>query len=78
MLKHGLVQKEAIIEVSCDKCGIVCKQGNCSPIGEFGQLTAHWGYDSEHDMQKYDLCVCEGCFFELIKDFKNKDFKESI
>lgn len=76
MLKFDFVQTKQVVEVTCDSCGSVCVKGLCAPIGEFAEFNAHWGYDSKHDGQKYNLHICENCFFDLIKNFKNKPFEE--
>ena len=80
MIRKGneIKEIEVIKDVLCDKCGKPCKQGDCSPIGEFAILKAHWGYDSGHDMQSYELHICESCFFALIKNFKHKEFTEML
>lgn len=78
MRETGEITKVAIIKVTCDRCDKVCEPGDCSPLGEFAVLTAHWGYDSQHDMQHYELDICEECFFKLIEDFKRKEFTESL
>ncbi len=78
MRENDEVTEIRVIKVTCDRCGKPCEQGDCSPLGEFAVLKAHWGYDSKHDMQSYELDICEPCFFDLIKDFVNKEFTETL
>jgi len=78
MKETGQVTIEAVVKITCDRCGKACPQGECSPLGEYAELHAHWGYDSQHDMQHYELHICESCFFDVIKDFKYKDYTESL
>ena len=47
-----LKQVEVVTDVVCDVC-------NQSTKLEFGNLSAHWGYGSKHDGEKYELQLCE-------------------
>lgn len=48
-------------EIRCAVCGSdtrVPGYGN-----QFGTLQALWGYGSQHDGERYRVCLCEPCFF---------------
>ena len=51
-----LKQVEVVIDGVCDVC-------NQSTKLEFGTLSAHLGYGSKHDGERYELQLCEKCFF---------------
>ena len=57
-----LKQIEVVTDVRCDVCGCstVMAEG-CSP--QFGVLQAAWGYGSQHDGERYEVELCESCFF---------------
>ena len=49
-------QVEVVADVLCDVC-------NQSTQLEFATLSANWGYGSKHDGERYELQLCEKCFF---------------
>ena len=51
-----------ITDVICD----VCSSSTTHPSGSanFAVLSAHWGYGSSHDGQRYEIHLCENCFTE--------------
>ena len=51
-----LKQVEVVTDVVCDVC-------NQSTQLEFATLSANWGYGSKHDGERYELQLCEKCFF---------------
>lgn len=55
--------QEVIVGVLCD----ICHQ---STTLEFGTLKAHWGYGSKHDGERYEVQLCETCFFDVITVLK--------
>lgn len=56
-------QVEVVTDVVCDVC-------NQSTKLEFGTLSAHWGYGSRHDGEKYELQLCEKCFVYALATLK--------
>lgn len=60
---------EAISSVLCDSCG-------CNTLVEgtpqFATLRAHWGFGSAHDGERYELELCEGCFFGTLAYIKQE------
>ncbi len=80
---------EVVTDVICDCCGKSCKVlevtvDNPSNISngeqvydfEFMELTAHWGYYSGKDLEKWTAQICEACVdekFSFVK-FKKSDY----
>ena len=64
-LKHTSIQPiETVVDVTCDACG---KSTRVDGGGlEFGVLQAFWGYGSKHDGERYEIHLCEGCFFSAL------------
>ncbi len=51
---------ETIIEIICDCCGKSIK--NEEGFGfEYLKLETHWGFMSNHDLEKWTAQVCEEC-----------------
>lgn len=55
--------KEVTVDVLCD----ICDQATTL---EFGTLKAHWGYGSKHDGERYEVQLCETCFFYTLTTLK--------
>ena len=58
-----LKQVEVVTDVLCDVC-------NQSTELEYGTLSAQWGYGSMHDGERYELQLCEKCFFYALMTLK--------
>jgi len=58
-------QVEVITDVLCDVC-------NQSTKLEFGTLSAHWGYGSKHDEERYELQLCEKMFLLCPGDIEKR------
>ena len=56
--------------VYCDICGKTCTNDNYG--SEYASLEAIWTYGSKHDGERFDIQLCENCFFETIHWMKNK------
>jgi hypothetical protein len=64
----GKVETEAVLDIVCDVC-----QFSTRVIGgglQFGTLQAHWGYGTKHDGERYELHLCEDCFFQAVANLK--------
>lgn len=59
-----------ITDVLCD----VCNGSTISPGGsaEFGVLSADWGYGSQHDGERYEIHLCETCFFATLSHLRRQ------
>ena len=60
-----LQQVRFITDVLCD----VCKQ---STTLKFATFSAHWGYGSTHDGDRYELQLCEKCFSYALATLKKE------
>ena len=60
----GLVETEAVTDIVCDVCQLTTRL----PSGglQFATLRADWGYGSKHDGERYEIHLCEGCFFQAV------------
>lgn len=60
-----------IDDVHCDACGkSTTINTNIGP--DYATLESCWGYGSYHDGTKYDVHLCETCFFDVINFLKEK------
>ncbi|MDH4561221.1 MULTISPECIES: hypothetical protein [unclassified Pseudomonas] len=60
----AMEQAESVRDVLCDVCGTSTRiQGDGS---QFGTLRASWGYGSAHDGERYEVHLCEPCFFRTL------------
>jgi hypothetical protein len=66
----GKVEIEATKDVVCD----VCLQSTKSEWGNYlyGTLQAHWGFGAKNDGQRYELHLCESCFFGVVANLKQE------
>lgn len=66
----GKVEIESVMEVVCD----VCQLSTRVTSGElqFATLQAHWGYGTKHDGERYELHLCESCFFQAVANLKQE------
>lgn len=56
--------------VRCDVCG------SCTRIpgygSQFGVLQARWGYGAQHDGERYQVRLCESCFFTVLAHLRQQ------
>jgi hypothetical protein len=66
----GKAEVDTVTDVVCDVCQ--CSTG--VPVGgfEYATLGAQWGFGSKHDGDKYELQICERCFFETVAYLKEQ------
>lgn len=63
-------------DVLCDVCGTsTTKPGTPA---QFGVLSAHWGYGSQHDGERYEVHLCEGCFFSTLSGLRRQRMVEHM
>ena len=55
-----------IIEAKCDWCGEKVKDDTLQVSG-YGQLSIHFGWDSEYDDDRWDGEICDRCFEKYLK-----------
>ena len=78
------VRRGFITECSCDKCGkdicfpnlygdVACYEGGTENAGVSGLVLQHTGgFYSGYDNTTETLVLCDNCFFDLVKETKNK------
>lgn len=63
-MKQEMREVEVIDKVHCNYCAQEIINNGCGY--EYATLLAHWGYTSKHDMEKYELHICETCVYTHI------------
>jgi hypothetical protein len=66
----GLVQTESVSDVLCDVCGDSTRVEGYGL--QFGALRASWGFGSAHDGERYEVHLCEPCFFRTISGLRRE------
>lgn len=66
----GKAEIESVIDVLCDVCQLPTRV--TSGQLQFATLQAHWGYGSKHDGERYELHLCEGCFFQAVANLEQE------
>jgi hypothetical protein len=71
IVRHVATQlTETTSDVTCDAC---CQSTLVEGYGhQFGTLQAHWGYGSKHDGERYELHLCELCFFRTLSALRRE------
>ncbi len=66
----GKVEVETVMDVACDVCQLSTRVASGGL--QFATLQAHWGYGTRHDGERYELHLCEGCFFQAVASLKQE------
>ncbi|PMX28920.1 MULTISPECIES: hypothetical protein [unclassified Pseudomonas] len=66
----GKVEVDGVEDVVCDVCRLTTKVHNGGL--QFATLQAHWGYGTKHDGERYEIHLCEGCFFQAVAGLKEE------
>lgn len=62
-----------VIDIRCDACSKRTKKViHDTDLFEYGTLSASWGYAYQHDSEKYEIHLCEACFFQTITNLKEQ------
>lgn len=64
------VEIDTVTDVMCDVC--LCSTRVANDGLEFAALQAHWGYGAMHDGERYELHLCESCFFSTVAYLKQE------
>lgn len=64
------VEVEAVTDVVCDVCLTTTRVAGENL--EYATLQAQWGYGSQHDGERYEVHLCESCFFSTLAYFKQE------
>ena len=57
-------QTESVSDVLCDVCGESTRVEGSGL--QFGTFRASWGYGSAHNGERYEVHLCETCFFRAL------------
>lgn len=70
-MKHVVVlPTETVADITCDVC---YQNTRVEGYGlQFGTLQAHWGYGSKHDGERYEVHLCEPCFFRTLSTLRRE------
>jgi hypothetical protein len=66
----GTAEVATVVDIKCDVCGASTKVSTGGH--QFGTLEARWGYGAAHDGERYELHLCEGCFFQAVAKQKQE------
>jgi len=70
----GVKAVEVVSDVICDICcGSTYTEGGGL---EYGELRASWGYGSSHDGERYEVHLCQRCFFQALANLKHERQRE--
>jgi hypothetical protein len=62
---------KSVDTIYCDACG--ANTTNYDFVGpDFATLEATWGYGSANDGTKFDIQLCEKCFYKVLESIKDK------
>ncbi|POF41149.1 hypothetical protein B0D71_18105 [Pseudomonas laurylsulfativorans] len=56
------IEVDAVTDIVCDIC--LCSTRVDGGGLQFAIVQAHWGYGAKHDGERYELHLCETCFFQ--------------
>ncbi|MEN5242874.1 MULTISPECIES: hypothetical protein [Pseudomonas] len=64
------MEVEALTDVRCDVCDLSTRLAS----GDFtyGVLQAHWQQGAMHEGERYEIHLCESCFFSTIAYLKQE------
>ena len=66
----AMEQDESANDVLCDVCGDSTRVEGYGL--QFGTLCASWGYGSTHDGERYEVHLCEHCFFRTLSGLRRE------
>lgn len=72
----GKVAVDAVTDMVCDAC-----LSSARVTGEglgLATLQAQWGYGIQHDGERYELHLCENCFFSTLAYFKQEHRMQNL
>ncbi|MHC3748965.1 hypothetical protein ACYKDZ_08785 [Stutzerimonas stutzeri] len=60
---------ETPVDIACDVCcQNIRAEGDC----QYGILLAYWGHGSQHDGERYEVHLCEPCFFRTLSHLRRE------
>ncbi|MFI8607834.1 hypothetical protein ACIGFL_05750 [Pseudomonas sp. NPDC077649] len=64
----ALEPAESVSDVLCDVCRDSTRVEGYGL--QFGTLSARWGFGSAHDGERYEIHLCEPCFFRTLSGLR--------
>jgi hypothetical protein len=71
----GVQEIEVVSDVICDICCSTLTEGSGL---EYGELRAIWGHGSARDGERYEVHLCERCFFQALATMKRQRHMETM
>lgn len=65
-----------VTAIHCDVCGCCTKVPGYG--SQFGLLQARWGYGAVHDGERYQVRLCEACFFLALSHLRQQRRTEHL
>jgi hypothetical protein len=72
----GRVEVDTVTDVTCDVCGDSTRMEEGAY--QYGTLQAHWGYGTKHDGERYEIHLCDDCFFRTLATLKEERRVQSM
>jgi len=66
------VEIEYTKSLNCDMCGANCVAFDDFLRENYATLQADWGYGSKYDGLKFEVHLCEDCFFYVLDFIRNE------
>ena len=66
----AMEQAESVSDILCDVCGDSTRVEGYGL--QFGTLRASWGFGSAHDGERYEVHLCELCFYRTLAGLKRE------
>ena len=66
------VEIEYTKSLNCDMCGADCSVFNDIIPENYALLEADWGYDSKSDGTRFEVHLCEECFYNVLEHIRNE------
>lgn len=71
MKTYKTVKVKKVDHIICDVCGKICTD-DFYHGQENATLEAVWGYNSRSDGTKFEIHLCENCFYDTISFLRNQ------
>ncbi len=73
--------REELVELSCDKCGLMSKKHGALPAGVnpyIDTVSIYFGYGSQYDQDLWEIDLCEKCIENTFGDIKKSVYTNEI
>ena len=72
----GVKEVEVVSDVICDIC--CCSTLTGGGGLEYGELRATWGHGAARDAKRYEVHLCERCFFQALATMQRQRHVETM